>query len=145
MPTSTARATMLWPMFSSSMSAIAATGVTQMARDATDLENSIDKGLAYFERNLKTIAEICRANGVTLVLLTQPSRLSQRDLARYRNEFFLYNRKIRDVSEEANVPFVDMFAEMGHDTDLYVDEIHYSPKGIEKFSRILYRHLKHRI
>lgn len=121
---------------------IAATGLTAMPHSYLDRERPIDEGLRYFERNLRTMAQICKSNGTTLILLSQPNRLSKERGAKAAKDFLFYNQRIKAISEETGAVFVDMFTEMGHDPDLFVDAVHYSPRGIEKFSRVLHEHLK---
>lgn len=99
--------------------------------------NPVEDGLAYFTRNLRSIAAICKQNGIQLLLLTQPNRML--DFA-YPDEpvhIRQYNAAIKSVSEQDNVAYLDMYTLMGHEPELFIDPVHYSPEGIKKFSRLL--------
>ncbi len=53
-----------------------------------------------------------------------------------------YNRQIKEVSKDRQIHFVDMFTEFGHDSSLFIDQFHYTPQGIDRFSKILKRRVE---
>jgi lysophospholipase L1-like esterase len=105
-------------------------------RGDLNLDNDSTYGLHLFKRNLNHIVALCKENNIEVLLLSQPYRLGSH---KYVNEklFMKYNEGIEEVARDHEVQFIDMFAEMGHDPRLFVDQLHYSPEGISKFSKIL--------
>ena len=59
-----------------------------------------------------------------------------------RTAFLAYHREIAKIAEEQEIQFIDMFSEFGHEARFFLDEFHYSPEGIERFSDILSLKLK---
>jgi hypothetical protein len=102
------------------------------------------KGLRYFRRNIASIAAICRQNRVELVLLSQPYSMEPNAFVS-ETAFFAYDQAIEEIAIEYELDFIDMFSEFGHDESLFLDEFHYSPVGIEKFTDILFFELQSRI
>lgn len=103
--------------------------------------NDYQLGLRYFRRNLVSISRICEANDIQLILLTQPHSLAQHPFVS-QAAFSSYNQAILGTATEHDIAFVDMYSEFGRDGDHFVDEVHYSPLGIDRFSEILLRELK---
>jgi lysophospholipase L1-like esterase len=116
----------------------------QILADKTgDLDPDADHrpGIPFFRRNLISIASICRENDILLVLLSQPYSMKPHRFV--DTEAFLdYDRVINEVALEQHVDFVDMFAKYGHEERFFVDDFHYTPDGIERFSQILFVELK---
>jgi len=56
--------------------------------------------------------------------------------------FLAYDEVIAEIAEEREIQFVDMFSEFGHEDRFFLDEFHYSPEGIERFSDLLFLKLK---
>ena len=87
------------------------------------------------------MAALCRENDINLVLLSPPSRM-KRSTYYDPKHFTRYNEEIRRCSETAGCLFIDMHELMGHEADLFLDELHYSPERIEKFAQILFERLR---
>lgn len=104
-------------------------------------DNSHANGLRLFKRNLATIAAVCRLHDIELVLLSQPNSMRRQ---KYINKEVVldYNNAISEVAEEQNIVYVDMYNKFGHDKTYFLDSIHYTPEGIERFSDILYQELR---
>ncbi len=96
----------------------------------------VGAGRAYFHRNLREIARLCQDRGVRLVLLSQPCNLEPSE-AFSLEQFQEYNREVERVARETGSEFVDMFSLLGHDADLFLDAVHYTPEGTKAFARIL--------
>jgi lysophospholipase L1-like esterase len=101
-------------------------------------------GLHLFKRNLSGIASICKLHNIDLVLLTQPAPLGTSKFTKYITEkmFLDYKNAIIEVAKEQGVHVIDMFSKYGHEEKYFVDHIHYTPEGIERFSGILYSELR---
>ena len=116
-------------------------GLVQMLGDQSlEVDNDHTYGLSLFKRNLKSIARICKLHDIELVLLSQPSTMEE---SKYIQKvvFGKYNEAIENVAQAENVTFIDMFAKFGHDKKYFVDQFHYTPEGINRFSSILYSEL----
>ncbi len=102
------------------------------------------KGLSIFKRNLEMINSICVSRDIKLILLSQPRIDStQRRYARIQDEsFYAYNKAIADVSFANNIQFIDMHKKLGQNEIYFSDGLHYTPKGIHRFSQILFEELK---
>ena len=108
-----------------------------MSRNTIDPERDFGPGLALFERNLEHIATICEAQGITLVLLSQPSLNEGFKYGVTLASFERYNEAIRAVADAQGVAFVDMYEAVGHDDRFFLDSVHYSPEGITRFAEVL--------
>ena len=122
---------------------LAASGFTHFAPDEFDPDKDITKGIEYFVRNLELIAHICRQNGIKLVLLSQPTyipyyRNGVRGLTNNFEHFEVYNKVIKETAEKNDIGFFDMFSKIGQNKEYFVDSVHYSPKGIDKFAEHLH-------
>jgi lysophospholipase L1-like esterase len=84
-------------------------------------------GLVYFERNLRNIVSIARANGIRVLLATQPGRSDCRSDA-----FRRYNETIRTVAASEHVVLVDLEALIPDEGSYLQDCIHNSRAGVEK-------------
>ncbi|MGP8049131.1 MAG: SGNH/GDSL hydrolase family protein [Desulfobaccales bacterium] len=100
-----------------------------------------------FARNLQTFINICRARGITPVLLTMPSRLkddpdplirrlmqrledqngiSYRD---FKGAFDRFNQEIRGVAAQNRVLLVDLAREIPPEKEYMSDVVHFNPAG----------------
>jgi lysophospholipase L1-like esterase len=97
-------------------------------------------GIKLFKRNLTTIATFAQSNDIDLVLLTQPYIEPEREFIK---EYVLaqYNKAIAEVALDQGVTFIDMHTKFGHGKTDFVDQFHYSPAGIDRFSTILHSEL----
>ena len=98
----------------------------------------VTDGSKIFERNLLSIAAICELNNIRLVFLTQPNRMNE---FRYESEFDdirRYDDIVRNVAQETDTTIVDMHSLFGHDEKYFIDSVHYTPEGIDRFSSILH-------
>jgi lysophospholipase L1-like esterase len=111
-------------------------------------------GRRMFERNLKHIAAIARANGIAVVFATMPSAASdslyeyQQSRARegdanagplpvrradFVSDFAAYNESVELAARETDAALVPMHRLLGGDASLFVDVIHYSSAGSRAF------------
>ena len=109
-----------------------------------EVTNEYDYGLHLFKRNLSAISSICKLHNIDLVLLSQPAPIGTSKFTKYitRDMFLDYRKAIADVAKEQGVYYVDMFSKFGHEERYFVDHIHYTPEGIERFSSLLYSELR---
>ena len=82
------------------------------------------------------IAAVCQLNGIELVLLTQPCSLESHEFVNLET-FLAYNSEIVRMANERDIKFIDMFSMMGHDKELFTDDVHYTPEGVDRFARLL--------
>jgi len=111
------------------------------SRGGFNVDNDSEFLLRLFKRNLKHIANICTSNNIDIVLLTQPNSMKEHETID-QESFLEFNRAIKEVAETEGVHHVDMFAEMGHDENLFEGLIHYTPEGIRKFANILHPRIR---
>lgn len=113
-----------------------------------------------FRNNLISIAAIAKAHNITLVLMSQPAMFSEDKYAlmfgyqlynnrifypkidEFKSIFLEYNDIIKEVAEQENVYFIDMYNLMGHDEEYFFDMIHYTPDGVLRFAKIYGDNLK---
>ena len=108
-----------------------------LEKNRLQITSQIDDGAAYFRRNLIHIHQIARSNGSEVVFLSQPNAMKFENPVEDEN-FRRFNDIVRNVSLSVDAPFVDMFANMGQDPDLFLsDNLHYTPEGVRKFARML--------
>ena len=114
-----------------------------LATKSGDLNPEADynAGIRFFRRNIASIAGICKENNIRLVLLSQPYSMKSHPFVSM-DAFLAYDQVIAEIAEEQMVDFVDMYSEFGHEERFFLDEFHYSPEGIDRFSDILFLKLK---
>jgi lysophospholipase L1-like esterase len=96
-----------------------------------EVENA-QYGFQIFKRNLKHIAAICDLHNIDLLLLSQPLLWNDQ-----HQGFHEYNNAIKQVADDSRVHYFDMHTNMGQEPDLFTDTIHYTLKGVKKFSALL--------
>lgn len=104
-------------------------------------ETDYKPGIRFFRRNIVSIDGICRENNIRLILLSQPYSMEPHPFVS-KAAFLAYDQVIAEIAEEKGIDFIDMFSEFGHENKYFVDELHYSPAGIQRFSDILFVRLK---
>ncbi|MFZ0051893.1 MAG: GDSL-type esterase/lipase family protein [Desulfobaccales bacterium] len=100
-----------------------------------------------FTLNLQTFINICRARGITPVLLTMPSRLKDdpdplipRLMQRlekqngityrdFKGAFDRFNQAIREVAAQNRVLLVDLAQEIPQEKEYMSDVVHFTPAG----------------
>lgn len=117
---------------------------------------SIDKGLQYFKRNLRSIDAVVADRGSQLVLLTMPVCDSEEvyriveshgrrqfsaplpnDFRRFLRDFEAYNEAIRQVGASRRIPVVDMARLFGGSREMFSDFVHYNARGSQNFGAVL--------
>jgi lysophospholipase L1-like esterase len=117
---------------------------------------SIDRGLQYFRRNLRSIDALVADRGSQLVLLTMPACDSEEvyrtvefqgrrqfsaplpsDFSRFNKEFEAYNEAVRQVAASRAIPMADMARLFGGNRELFSDFVHYNARGSQQFGEIL--------
>ena len=106
-----------------------------------------DQLVPEFTLNLQTFINICRARGITPVLMTMPSRLKDHPdplIARlmkglemkqgityreFKGAFDRFNQTIREVGSRNQVPVVDLAREIPQENQYLSDVAHYTPEG----------------
>lgn len=112
----------------------------------------MDRGLALFARNLRTIGALTRARDIDLVLLTMPFDASRAeataidpdqagmevDARRFGSDMEAYRQTVLEVARNLErVSAVDMAEMITASDSLFVDVVHYNTKGIEIFGQAL--------
>ncbi|GEM_PF-2459684 len=117
-------------------------GMGWLPRGAINIENDITAGLGYFARNLTMISAICKQSGVDLIFLSQPNSFSFPNNSYKKEDFLKYNEKVKEIAAQTNTAFIDMHRKFGHSQEFFLDAFHFSPRGISRFSEILFDELK---
>jgi lysophospholipase L1-like esterase len=111
------------------------------------IEVNQDYLVREFTLNLQTFINICRARGITPVLLTMPSRLKddpdpliRRLMQRleeqngityrdFKGAFDHFNQAIREVAAQNRVLLVDLAQEIPQEKEYMSDVVHFTPAG----------------
>jgi len=111
------------------------------------IEVNQDYLVREFTFNLQTFINICRARGITPVLLTMPSRLKDdpdplipRLMQRlekqngityrdFKGAFDRFNQAIREVAAQNRVLLVDLAQEIPQEKEYMSDVVHFTPAG----------------
>lgn len=111
------------------------------------IEVNQDYLVREFTLNLQTFINICRARGITPVLLTMPSRLKddpdpliRRLMQRleeqngityrdFKGAFDRFNQAIREVAAQNRVLLVDLAQEIPQEKEYMSDVVHFTPAG----------------
>lgn len=114
-------------------------GVPQMRVEKSRVikfDNPPEAGLAFFRRNLRSIASVCNGHGIRLLLLTQPHQNQEHKYVKL-HVIKQYNQAILQEADQMGVPCLDMNLEFGNNAEFFCDMFHYSPDGTKRFARIL--------
>ncbi|MGO9622300.1 MAG: SGNH/GDSL hydrolase family protein [Desulfobaccales bacterium] len=102
-----------------------------------------------FTRNLRTFTNICRARGITPVLMTMPSRMKDApdplirtqfqhleeqngiSYREYKGAFDRFNQAIREVGAQNQVLVVDLAREIPQEKEYMSDAVHFTATGSE--------------
>jgi lysophospholipase L1-like esterase len=95
-------------------------------------------GAVFFERNLRSIAALAAANHVGVVIGTQPTRSAE---VRNQVSHRFYNAVNRKVAAEFGDELADVVEAVTDGSD-FIDEVHYSPSGVEKVAKTFYPHVR---
>jgi hypothetical protein len=98
--------------------------------------NDIAEGMRLFERNILAINAICKMNGIELVLMSQATSGEPHQFVS-QEVFSAYNRLIEVIAAENEIEYIDLASEMGHDKELFLDQVHYTPEGIGRLAGIV--------
>lgn len=108
-------------------------------------------GLITYKRNIEHIVNLCKSNGITVILSTfchylyedvKTSEIHQK----YRDGVLSENAAMREIAEKYAVPLVDNFSMFTYEDRFFVDSIHFSPEGMyllaENISLRVIEHIK---
>ena len=99
-------------------------------------ENDFSYGLRLFARNLVMIDAVCKLNGIELILMSQPSSMEPHDFVS-ETAFLAYNHEAESTARNHGNRYIDMFSKMGHEKRHFIDQVHYTPEGVERFAEIV--------
>jgi hypothetical protein len=113
--------------------------------------------LEEYRKRLLSINEICKQNGICLVLITQPvlwgdvvdpstgASLSSLKISDdmngklYNAVLELYNDEARKISRESGIALIDLSEYLKKDSEYFYDGYHFTNKGSEAVGNILAR------
>lgn len=115
-----------------------------------------EEGVAIFRRNLRTLIAVARSAGGAPVLATYahpctddnarehpelfsylPGFLPGLTFAGVKQAFDRYNEAIRSVAAEQGATLADAARLMPADPFLFVDHVHFNPRGADAFARVV--------
>lgn len=128
--------------------------------EPVDIKTDKFPGLVSFRNNLKTLTELARNSDTKIIFMTQPNIYKQKmtseelqslnmlnreaigDGIRWTYETALsgikkYNDTIRELSDELNVPLVDLEKVVPKSLDYFYDDVHYTDKTYDLISSYL--------
>jgi lysophospholipase L1-like esterase len=128
--------------------------------EPVDIKTDKFPGLVSFRNNLKTLTELARNSDTKIIFMTQPNIYKQKmnseelqslnmlnreaigDGIRWTYETALsgikkYNDTIRELSNELNVPLVDLEKVVPKSLDYFYDDVHYTDKTYDLISSYL--------
>ena len=117
-----------------------------VSKGAFDVNIDPDIGLKTFQRNLKTMIDICKTNNIKLVMCTYCMYLYE-DIKNDQIQYLYYktvlkeNNIIRKLAKNNNLLLVDNANLMSKNNSNFVDSIHYTIKGMKTFAKIISNHL----
>ncbi|MFH1508143.1 MAG: SGNH/GDSL hydrolase family protein [Candidatus Omnitrophota bacterium] len=108
------------------------------ARNASRINRSLDIsfGARVFSNNLVNIVVIAKAHNIQVVFGQQAACFKKMKEFPYikKEDFLFYNKVVRDVAQEYNVPVADIFSLLGQDEQYFTDLVHYTESGVNKVS-----------
>lgn len=129
------------------------------------VDSDVWPGLVPFERNLRTLIELARADGSRVVLLTQPTLLQpsmtaaeERVLQMVHYEAIgpkhrwtvataargmtRYNDAVRTLARTEGLPLIDLEAAVPKTLEYFTDEVHYTRRGYERVAEVVAERLQ---
>lgn len=108
-----------------------------------------------YKKSILEIIDICKANNVKLVFLTQPLLFGEGidprtglDLVKYQFHIFsglqnsqkleLYNQTVRQVCVESQTQRIDLAKLLPKDSKYFFDDMHFSDTGCQKISEVIF-------
>ena len=88
-----------------------------------------------YRQRLVRIAELCAANNVRLLFLTQP--ILAMDSSGTRRIMERYNTATKEVASARGLPLFDLASELAQDQTYYLDGIHFSNAGAAQVARLV--------
>ena len=108
-------------------------GIPSLFLDEQKEVENAQYGFQIFKRNLNHIVAICELHNIDLLLLSQPLQWSDQKIRGFPE----YNNAVKQVADDSRGHYFDMRTNMGQEPDLYTDHMHYTLKGVKKFSALL--------
>lgn len=98
------------------------------------VQRHVDNQTPYTQR-LDSIISICRKNDILPVFMTQPIFIrSKHDLC---YEIYIYNQTLINVSNDHNIPVIDLASKLAPDPSYYYDNMHYTNEGAQAVADIV--------
>jgi lysophospholipase L1-like esterase len=94
--------------------------------------------LEEYKANLNEIIRISAARQINVVLLTRPFTGTSPSLLWWKNFAPQYNVAMLELADRTNVPAVDVYSFFKGCTDCFVDESHFTEKGMRLMAQLLY-------
>lgn len=127
--------------------------------ESKKIYNENIRGLAGYNNRVSEMAEICRANKIIPVFVTQPAlyadtidastgvnlatvKVGDKSGLLCHKLLETYNETMRKVAAEKKVLFIDLAQQLPHDSKYYYDYIHYTDAGNKKIAEIMNAQLK---
>lgn len=112
--------------------------VDSVSRGKPDIKNDF-QGLSTYRRNMEHIINICKANGIFVVLSTMCCYLydqvkNSETHLKYREGSRLENDVVRSVAAKHNIPLVDNASLVPQEDGYFVDTIHLTPEGMQRMA-----------
>lgn len=105
-----------------------------ISRGKVDLSSDFN-GLHTYHRNIEHIVNLCKSNGITVILSTfchymyedvKNSKVHQK----YNEGVLMENEAMRNIAEKHRIPLVDNNILFPYEEKYFVDSIHFSPYGM---------------
>jgi len=95
--------------------------------------------LDEYRANLGEIIRLSKARNIKVVLLTRPFTGPSPSPWWWKNFAGDYNKSTLDVGRDAGVPVVDVYSQFKDCTDCFVDEAHFTEKGLKQMAELIYQ------
>ena len=96
------------------------------------------QGLEYYRRNLRHVVRIAKANGIRVLMASQPAC----DSLRNEPGFAAYNAAAQALARDEGVTFVDLAGAVTDDASFLPDCIHNTRAGVERVADTMYEPLR---
>jgi len=107
---------------------------------------NIQQLLPAYRARLCSIIDICKQDNIRPVFITQPLAVDSSSPPGKWKLFWLelqpYNQTTRKVASEKGIPCIDLAQQLPADSALFYDMLHFTNKGAERVSDIIYHGLQ---
>jgi lysophospholipase L1-like esterase len=98
-----------------------------------------------YRANLEEMIRIAHSHNAQVVLLTRPFAGETSNVNIWKTYAHIYNRITREVAQENQLPFIDLYGNFRYQSDYFLDEAHFTAEGHEVAAEYIFQAIKDKV